>query len=101
MNNQYFSVSGYPMSHKLYASFMKMNDTISQITPLCPTLILSISMTDFASKLLQEFSERTIITNKANGFIHVQEEPFWDRPWRWQSPKVEDSTVEWISNHQE
>lgn len=101
MNNQDVSVFGYPMSHKLYDSFMKMKGSICRTTSSCSTLILSISLAKFAPKNLQIFTEGIIATNKASRFKHIQEEPFWDRPWCGRSPKVENSTVEWISNYHE
>ncbi len=89
-------VFGYTVSPALYRSFVKAGSVPSLNALKSKTFIASISLMEKASFKLANFAQNSL--NGNTSFVHLVEEPFWDRYWRWQAPKTTEETRKWLQN---
>lgn len=92
------SVIGYPISKMFYKSFCKVDKQPFHFTALCPTLLLSISLMDQPSFVLEHYFNSLKSRGVQVQFRHLTSEPFWDRYWRYECDKVTKSTIKLIDD---
>ena len=88
-------VIGYPVTRRLYDGFNAVGKYPYQVTPLIPTLLLSISLMERPAFSMKQYSDRLLESGAPVRFEHVTAEPFWDRYWRWECRDVSDFTLKW------
>jgi exosortase A-associated hydrolase 2 len=98
-NDTLINVMGYPISRKLYESFIQNRAIDIEGFHNIPILVLSISILEEASSTIYSFLDDLNALSDNIIFEHINEEPFWNRPWRYHSPKTENATIDWIQNH--
>lgn len=90
-------VFGYRLSSLLYKSFMTA-ETIQNIPPVNKTMLASISNMEKESAALSRFADKARQQGTDFEFVHVKEEPFWDRYERWQAEDVVKQSALWLKN---
>lgn len=88
-------VFGYTISSALYHSFIEAGPAPSKNALKSKAFIASISMMDKAPFNIASFAQNSL--NGDTSFVHIIEEPFWDRYWRWQAPKTIRETGSWLN----
>lgn len=89
-------VFGYTITRDLYDSFISFDDRPLHADIHCPLFIASLSLSDQAPIAVSKIAEKLAAKTTQADFTHVQDEPFWDRYWCWQSPALTEKTVNWI-----
>lgn len=92
-------VYGYPISTLLYASFLAMDDAYPHPETPHPSYIATISNMPSAPLQLVRDSE-WLMQNPASSCVHIVEEPFWDRYWRWDAVRTIEKTQAWLTKIQ-
>lgn len=98
-NDSLINIMGYPISRKLYESFIKNRTFDRDNIHNMHILVLSISLFDAANPPILSFMDHLSVCSSNISFEHIKEEPFWDRPWRYHCPITEQVTVDWILKH--
>lgn len=90
-------VNGYPLAEPLYSSFADFDsDAAAAPQREMPVLLLSISQMQNPPAAMAGMGQK-INARAAGDFIHVVDEPFWDRYWRRQSAVIE-TTKNWLTH---
>ena len=90
-------VIGYPISESMYKSF-----TTSTVTfPLpshsrYPILLTSNSMAEEIPLGIKKNADALNAAGHSVQLEHIVEEPYWDRHWRWDAPKLTQVTVDFM-----
>lgn len=87
-------VFGYTISPAIYRSFVETGPAPSKNAIKSKTFIASISLMEKAPFNIANFAQNS--QNGNTSFVHIIEEPFWDRYWRWQAPKTIEETCNWL-----
>lgn len=87
-------VFGYTVSLALYRSFAETGAAPAKNALKSKTFIASISLMEKAAFKLANFAQNSL--NGNTSFVHLVEEPFWDRYWRWNAPKTIQETRRWL-----
>ncbi len=96
--DQVVNAMGYPISDRLYQSFLTGNDTLSNFTPACNTLLLSISMMERPNHAIQRYYDALKHAKAKIKLKHINTVTFWDNYWQWESKVVTEYTNQWLQH---
>jgi uncharacterized protein len=92
-NNEGVEVIGYPISKALYRSFVARAKPALPLPDRYPVLVATASLSAEAAPGPKKLAESLALLGHRVQMEHIQEEPFWDRLWRWNSPNLLATTV--------
>jgi exosortase A-associated hydrolase 2 len=88
-------VMGYPIARKLFASFDSRAAGPDKGEYPFPVGIFAIAEAEEPPQSLKRMADALAARGTAE-LIHVREEPFWDRYWRWDAAAIARSMAEWV-----
>jgi exosortase A-associated hydrolase 2 len=91
-------VMGYPIKHRLYASLANKNAGPAKSAYAFPVGVFAFGEDETPPDWIKRMAEGVKANDAPAALIHVREEPFWDRYWRWDAPETAASAARWIES---
>lgn len=88
-------VIGYPVGPRLFRSMTGARRLPGGGKAACPALFLTMGASESASPAQRKDAETLEAEGASVRAAHLQQEPFWNKYWCWEAPRVTDATAVW------